>query len=97
MEKSKVYFTTFKATGNENLLQKLHRLMKTAGFENIDFMHVCNFEKISIENVKMANYRGEAFIKTWSEGKIEMKDLICDCEEDQLVVKAKEPFFAKAI
>ena len=67
------------------------------GFENIDFMHVCNFEKISIENVKMANYRGEAFIKTWSEGKIEMKDLICDCEEDQLVVKAKEPFFAKAI
>ena len=31
MEKSKVYFTSFKATGNENLLQKLHRLMKTAG------------------------------------------------------------------
>lgn len=37
MEKSKVYFTSFKATGNENLLQKLHRLMKTAGFEDIDF------------------------------------------------------------
>lgn len=34
---AKVYFTSFKATGNENLLQKLHRLMKTAGFENIDF------------------------------------------------------------
>ena len=30
MEKSKVYFTTFKATGNENLLQKLRRLMITA-------------------------------------------------------------------
>ena len=29
MEKSKVYFTSFKATGNENLLQKLHRLMKS--------------------------------------------------------------------
>ena len=28
MEKSKVYFTSFKATGNENLLQKLHRLMR---------------------------------------------------------------------
>ena len=37
MEKSQVYFTTFKATMNENLLQKLHRLMKTAGFETIDF------------------------------------------------------------
>ncbi len=33
----KVYFTSFKTTENENLLQKLHRLMKTAGFENIDF------------------------------------------------------------
>ena len=28
MEKSKVYFTSFKATGNENLLQKLYLLMK---------------------------------------------------------------------
>ena len=37
MEQAKVYFTSFKATEHENLLQKLHRLMKTAGFENIDF------------------------------------------------------------
>lgn len=37
MSASKVYFTTFKATYTENLPQKLHRLMKTAGFENIDF------------------------------------------------------------
>lgn len=37
MEKKQVYFTTFKATGRENLLQKLHRLMRTAGFETIDF------------------------------------------------------------
>ena len=36
MEKQKVYFTTFKTSGSENLLQKLHRLMKQAGFENID-------------------------------------------------------------
>ena len=27
MEQSKVYLTSFKATGEENLLQKLHRLM----------------------------------------------------------------------
>lgn len=36
MEQSQVYFTSFKATDHENLLQKLHRLMKTAGFETID-------------------------------------------------------------
>ena len=28
MQQSKVYFTTFKTTHSENLLQKLHRLMK---------------------------------------------------------------------
>ncbi len=30
IEQAKVYFTSFKATEHENLLQKLHRLMKTA-------------------------------------------------------------------
>ena len=37
MEKSKVYFTNMHATGKENLLQKLHRLIKTAGIDQIDF------------------------------------------------------------
>ena len=37
MSKSEVFFTTFRTTMNENLPQKLHRLVKTAGFENIDF------------------------------------------------------------
>ena len=37
MTPSKVFFTDFHATGSENLPQKLHRLMKRAGFETIDF------------------------------------------------------------
>ncbi len=37
MEKSKVYFTDFRATADENLQQKLTRLMKKAGIGNIDF------------------------------------------------------------
>lgn len=37
MEKSKVYFTTFKTSGSENLLQKLRRLCITAGMKEIDF------------------------------------------------------------
>ena len=37
MEKSKVYFTSFKTSFTENLMQKLARLVKTAGIENIDF------------------------------------------------------------
>ena len=43
MEKSNVYVTSFKASGHENLLQKLHRLMKTAGFESIDFTDIFGY------------------------------------------------------
>ena len=57
MEKSKVYFTSFKATGNENLLQKLHRLMKTAGFENIDFK-----DKYAAVKIHFGEYGNLAFI-----------------------------------
>jgi uncharacterized Fe-S center protein len=37
MEKSKVYFTNLRATANMNLLQKLERLVKKAGIDQIDF------------------------------------------------------------
>lgn len=37
MEKSKVYFTSMRTKINDNLLQKLERLIKTAGIGNIDF------------------------------------------------------------
>ena len=37
MEKSKVYFANFRATVQENIQQKLARLMKTAGMDTIDF------------------------------------------------------------
>ena len=37
MEKSKVYFTDFRAKPGYNLLQKLERLIKTAGIDKIDF------------------------------------------------------------
>ena len=37
LKKSAVYFTDFHATPNGTLPQKLHRLMKRAGFEEISF------------------------------------------------------------
>lgn len=37
MEKSKVYFTDFKTSFEENIPQKLERLIKSAGIENINF------------------------------------------------------------
>lgn len=37
MDASKVYFGNFRSVNFENMLDKLKRLMKTAGFESIDF------------------------------------------------------------
>lgn len=39
MERSKVYFTTFHTTLQENLQQKLSRLLLTAGIDQIDFQN----------------------------------------------------------
>ena len=58
MEKAKVYFTSFKATGPENLLQKLHRLMKTAGFETIDFT-----DKYAAIKIHFGEYGNLAFLR----------------------------------
>lgn len=58
MDQSKVYFTTFKATPNETLLQKLHRLMKTAGFEDIDFN-----DKYAAIKIHFGEYGNLAFLR----------------------------------
>lgn len=59
MEKANVYFTDFKATGHENLLQKLHRLMKTAGFETIDFT-----DKYTAIKIHFGEYGNLAFLRS---------------------------------
>ena len=58
MDSSKVFFTTFKTTEKENLLEKLHRLMKTAGFESIDFK-----EKYAAIKIHFGEYGNLAFLR----------------------------------
>lgn len=58
MEQSKVFFTTFKTIGQENLLQKLHRLMKSAGFEKIDFT-----DKYAAIKIHFGEYGNLAFLR----------------------------------
>ena len=58
MEKAKVYFTTFKTSWKENLLQKLHRLMKEAGFEGIDFQ-----DKYAAIKLHFGEYGNLAFLR----------------------------------
>lgn len=58
MADAKVYYTTFKTDYNENLLQKLHRLMKTAGFETIDFT-----DKYAAIKIHFGEYGNLAFLR----------------------------------
>ncbi len=58
METSKVYFTSFKTNENENLIQKLHRLMKRAGFEDIDFEN-----KYAAIKIHFGEYGNLAFLR----------------------------------
>jgi len=58
MPASSVYFTTFKTTFRENLLQKLHRLMQRAGFERIDFAN-----KYAAIKIHFGEYGNLAFLR----------------------------------
>lgn len=55
---SDVYFTTFKIKGQETLLMKLHRLMKQAGFETIDFK-----DKYAAIKIHFGEYGNLAFLR----------------------------------
>ena len=58
MEKSKVYFTTFKTSFTENLLQKLRRLIITAGIKDIDFK-----DKYAAIKLHFGEYGNLAFLR----------------------------------
>lgn len=58
MEKSKVYFTTFKTTFTENLLQKLRRLILKAGINDIDFE-----DKYAAIKIHFGEYGNLAFLR----------------------------------
>ena len=58
MEETKVYFTSFKTSEHENLIQKLPRLMKQAGFESIDFN-----EKYAAIKIHFGEYGNLAFLR----------------------------------
>lgn len=72
MEKSKVYFTTFKTTDHENLLQKLRRLMITAGMKEIDFT-----DKYTAIKIHFGEYGNLAFLRP-NYAKV-MADLVKEC------------------
>jgi len=68
------------------------------GFEEEPFMKAAHFGQITLENVQVDNYNGEAFIMTWSEGgNIKVNNLRADIKEDTVRVMATQPFECAAI
>ncbi len=72
MEKSKVYYTSFKTSDHENLLQKLRRLMITAGMKEIDFK-----DKYTAIKIHFGEYGNLAFLRP-NYAKV-MADLVKEC------------------
>ncbi len=68
-----------------------------AGFDKVAFMHAGNYERITLDKVTVRGTGNAPLIKTWSAGKVELKDVKTDIPEDQRVVPATEPFRSKPI
>ena len=66
------------------------------GFESIDFMQVANHKKIVLENVKIDNFAGNALIKTWTQGNVEINDLVCNIKDENRVVLTDEEVWSDA-
>lgn len=58
MEKAKVFYTDFRTTGRENLMQKLRRLCVTAGMKEIDFE-----DKYAAIKIHFGEYGNLAFLR----------------------------------
>ncbi|MCC8017539.1 MAG: DUF362 domain-containing protein [Lachnospiraceae bacterium] len=58
MEKAKVYFTSFETSFQENLLQKLNRLIRTAGIGDIDFQ-----DRYAAIKIHFGEYGNLAFLR----------------------------------
>lgn len=68
------------------------------GFEENPFIRIANFEKIELTNVKINNYKGEAIIRSWTEGgEIFCENLKCDSENTKIKIMATEEFVCNAI
>ena len=68
------------------------------GFEDIDFMHIANYKKISLENVKIDNYKGKTLIKAWTEGgEVDFINVKCDIPEDNRITLTDEEFICQPI
>lgn len=85
------------AYGNEavpfNLTIKDFEFSYRKGSEKEPFIRGAYFGKINLENVSVNNYKGNSFIKVWSDDTdVTVKNLKCDINRDEFIVRATEKF-----
>ena len=81
MDKSKVYYTNFKASFTETIPQKFKRLLKTAGMESIDFQ-----DKFVVIKIHFGELGNLAFLRpNYAKVVVDLikeqggKPFLCDC------------------
>lgn len=68
------------------------------GAETIDFMHVANYRRLSLEDLTLSNFKGETLVKAWSDGgAAEFRNVSVSLDEKDYLKKTDEKFVCKAI
>lgn len=69
------------------------------GFEENSFMMLGKYKDISLENVKVHNFKGDTLIKTWGDlDKIHLDNFVCDgLDESKYIKKADDEFDVRYI
>lgn len=65
--------------------------------EGLAFMHICNYEKITLKNVEIANIVNAPLILRWSEGQVEHENLMLSNPAPLLIEDADFEFRCQAI
>lgn len=72
------------------------KLSMRKGSEKISLIHICNFNNLVLKNVCVDNFEGDCLVKKWSEGNIQMENVVCGLVKHKAET-SDEPFFAKPI
>ena len=66
------------------------------GHENIDLINACNFDTITLKDVKINNLNGECLVRTWSDGNITAENISAN-KDIKTQLKADKEFLSDDI
>ena len=82
MASSKVYFTNFRTTNDENRIQKLKRLMLTAGMDQIDFQNKYVAIKIHFGELGNVSFLRPNYAKAVADAAVAVAPVVEETKEE---------------